>query len=115
MIEIFRIETGKTNLSWSDSQAENANRIGPTGRLAISPSNREDKKIRICRSGLPGSATDNLEVETGPPLYDETTYTLLLSSGDKKRVELRHRDPAILEALGPSPDGTIVHGTTLSD
>lgn len=111
MIDIFRIETGQTNLSWSDSQAENANRIGPTGRLAITPSNHGGKKIRIWRSGLSGNAANNLEIEAGPPLYDETTYTLLLSSGDKRRVELRHRDPAILGALHSSIDGTIVHGT----
>ncbi|HKV36095.1 MAG TPA: DUF2357 domain-containing protein [Pyrinomonadaceae bacterium] len=109
MIDIFRIETGQTNLSWSDSQAENANRIGPAGRLAILPSNKE-KKIKIWRSGLPGNAADNLALEAGPPLYDETTYTLLLSS-DKRRVELRHRDPAVLRAFGTSTDGTIVHGT----
>ncbi|HXQ38063.1 MAG TPA: hypothetical protein VN843_28910, partial [Anaerolineales bacterium] len=89
MIDIFRIETGQTNLSWSDSQAENANRIGPTGRLAVSPSNH-GKKIKIWRSGLRGNATDNVNIEAGPPLYDETNYTLLLSSGDKRHVELRH-------------------------
>lgn len=111
MIDIFRIETGQTNLSWSDSQADNANRIGPTGRLAVSPTNHAGKKIKIWRSGLPGNAADNLAIESGPPLYDETTYTLLLASGDKRRVELRHRDPVILEALHSSIDGTIVHGT----
>lgn len=111
MIDIFRIETGQTNLSWSDSQAENANRIGPTGRLAITPANHSSKKIRIWRSGLPTNAANSPEIEAGPPLYDETIYTLLLSSGDKRRVELKHRDPTILEALRSSIDGTIVHGT----
>ena len=109
MIDIFRIDTAQTSLSWSDSHAESANRIGPTGRLVISPSNQQ-KKIKIWRSGLPGSAADNPGIEVGPPLYDETTYTLLLSS-DKRRVELRHRDPSILQALGSSRNGTIVHGT----
>lgn len=111
MIDIFRIESGQTNLSWSDSQAEDANRIGPTGRLAISPSNHAGKKIQIWRPGLPSSAADNFEIEVGPALYEETTYTLLLSSADKRPVELRHRDPAILQALRSSTDGSIVHGT----
>ena len=108
MTDIFRIETERTNLSWSEnSETEHA----AEGRLAISPSSRTRKQIKIWRGSLPDSVAHNLELEVGPRLYEETPYSLLLSSGDKRRVQLRHRDPEILRTLHSSADGRIVHGT----
>lgn len=112
MTDIFRIETDRTNLSWSESsQSENSDAIQTAGRLAVSPSSRTGKKIKIWRSGLPANSENNLDVEFGPRLFEETPYSLLLASGNKRPVELKHRDPAILQSLHATTDGSIVHGT----
>ncbi|HET9526234.1 MAG TPA: DUF2357 domain-containing protein [Pyrinomonadaceae bacterium] len=112
MNDVFRIETDRTNLSLSEgSTPEYALSIQPAGRLAISPSTQTRNKLKIWRSGVPSEASENLAVELGPRLYEETSYSLLLSSSDKKLVELRHRDPTILQALHATNDGSIVHGT----
>ena len=108
MTDIFRIETDRTNLSWSENaETEHASQ----GRLAISPSSRTRKQIKIWRGSLPESAARNLELEVGPRLYEETPYSLLLSSGNKRPVQLRHRDPTILRTLHSSVDGSTLHGT----
>jgi predicted component of viral defense system (DUF524 family) len=112
MTDIFRIETDRTNLSLSESlQSEYANPGQAAGRLAIVPSNQTARKIKIWRSGLPSEAGGKVDVEVGPCLYEETSYSLLLASGSKRPVELRHRDPEILQNLHSSTDGSIVHYT----
>lgn len=105
MAELFHIETDQTRLTWSN---RSASETLAEGRLAISPSNSR-KNIKVWRQGLPAEAGNNLEVEVGPLLYEETSYDLLLQSKEK-RVELRHRDPTILNSLHHSSDGNIVYG-----
>lgn len=107
MAEIFRIETDQTRLSWSDRSGSDTKPA--EGRLAISLSSHPGKTIKIWRHGLPTEAADNPEVEVGPPLFEETFYDLLLQSKGK-RVELKHRDPTILQSLHHSIDGEIIHG-----
>lgn len=82
----------------------------PVGRLAIFLSDQANKNIKISRPGLPTEVANDVAVEVGPRLYEETSYTLLLRSTDKRRVELRHRDPTILQALSATIDGSIIHG-----
>ena len=111
MRDIFRIETDRTHLSWSGqiSSEAHSNEVG--GRLAISLFTRGGKNIKVWRAGIPEEAANNLNVEVGPRLYEETPYNLLLRSTDAKQVELRHRDPTILKALTFSTDKSIFHGS----
>jgi predicted component of viral defense system (DUF524 family) len=112
MTHIFRIETACTSLSWSeDSPSEHPELTQATGRLAITPSKRIGKNVKIWRSDVPDEAARNLGVEIGPPLYEETQYSLLLSSNTKRPIELKHRDPGILPAPHSSIDGRILHYT----
>lgn len=111
--DIFRIETDQTRLSWSLSDGSpsdsDADLTHPDGRLAVSPLHRARKNIKIWRSGLSGETGNNPGVEIGPRLYEETSYNLLLRSTHEGQVELRHRDPSILQGLDFSTDG-ILHG-----
>jgi uncharacterized protein len=110
--EIFRIETAQTQLSWSTrvpTQLDLESK-GPVGRLAISLS-EQATDIKISRPGLPSEAANNVSVEIGPRLYEETSYDLLLRSTDNQKIELRHRDPIITHGLHASTDGHIVHGS----
>lgn len=106
MAELFHIETNQTRLTWSDRSASETKPA--EGRLAISLSSPRNN-IKIGRQGLPVEIANNLEVEVGPRLYEETSYDLLLQSRER-RVELRHRDPTILNSLHHSVDGNIVYG-----
>src|SRR5262245_26870761 len=112
MPEIFRIETDQVHLSWSGrSPSElDAHSTSPQGRLAISVINRATD-IKVWRQGLPSEVSNDLAIEVGPRLYEETFYDLLLRSTTNAPVELRHRDPVILQALHSSAGGSIIHGT----
>lgn len=112
MADIFRIETGQTSLSWSDRSpsAAAADAPYPNGRLAISLPKRARKGISIWRRGLPNDVANNLEVEVGPRLFEDTTYGLLLRGLDTKHIEIRHRDPVVLQTLHSSHDGRVIHG-----
>ena len=59
---------------------------------------------------MPAEVGNNLQVEVGPRVFEATEYKLLLRGAGTKHVELRHRDPAILQELHPTTDHTIVHG-----
>lgn len=107
MAELFRIETDQTRLTWSDRSTSETTPL--QGRLAIFPSSQRRRNIRIWRQGLPAAAANNLDVQVGPCLYEETFYDVLLQSTGK-RVELQHRDPSFLQSLHHSIDGDIVHG-----
>ena len=111
MADVFRIETNQTSLSWTDELPATAS-DGPTadGRLAISLRQQADKNINVWRRGLPAEVGNNLQVEVGPRVFEATTYNLLLRGSGAKHVELRHRDPAILQTLHSSPDRNIVYG-----
>jgi uncharacterized protein len=105
--DLFRIETDHTELSWSDPSPHSTQ---PEGHLAVSPAG-PTAKINIRRLGLPDEAANNPKIQAGPCLYEETAYNLLLRSTDKRPVELRHRDPTILQALNFSAGDSILHGT----
>jgi len=111
--KIFRIKTEQTHLSLNlASRSElDPELTRSEGRLAISLVNEATKLIEIWRPGLPVEIANNLEVQVGPRLYEETSYNLLLRSTNQRPVELRHRDPIILRGLNAEEDGRILHGT----
>lgn len=111
MADIFRIETDQTHLSWSGPLPSELEAKQPDGRLSILPSGKDGKNIKIWRPGLPSEVANNIKIEIGPRLYEETSYNLLLRSTTTKQVEIRHRDPTILQSLHPSTDESIVHGS----
>ena len=108
MADIFRIETEQTHLSWTGVLRDASQ--PDDGRLAISPSSNVATNIVISRHGVPSEAGNDVNVEIGPRLYEETPYNFLLQSTNKKQVALKHRDPRISQGLHSSPDGSILHG-----
>jgi predicted component of viral defense system (DUF524 family) len=112
VVDIFRIETEQTYLTWSSPRRSDSDvdSIQLAGRLAISPSNNVNLNIKVWRQGLPSEAANNVEVKVGPCLYEETFYSLLIRSTQKQQVELKHRDATILQGLHSSTDGSIIHG-----
>lgn len=112
MGDLFKIETEQTQLSWSRPSSETTEISElPEGRLKVSRVDRSRLNIQIWRAGVPDEVASNLEVEVGPRLYEETFYNLLLRGKATQRVEFRHRDPVILQALHPLNDGNIIHGS----
>lgn len=67
--------------------------------------------MQIWREGVPDAVANNLALEIGPRLYEETSYNLLLRGKANQQVELQHRDPLILQALHFLNDGNITHGS----
>lgn len=111
MADIFKIETSQTELIWSPPEGESKVDHGPPqGRLAISPAHPSQNDFQIYRAGVPAEVSSNFEVQVGPRLFEETAYILLLLGKDNRKVELRHRDPKILQGLRHAKDGTIFHG-----
>lgn len=110
-MDIFRIETSQTHLCWSGRLRSESDAKHPGGRLAISLSTPASAEIKIWRPGLPEEVANDTAVQIGPRLYEETIYNLLLSSIDGNQVELKHRDPTILQSLHSSTGGNIIHGS----
>jgi predicted component of viral defense system (DUF524 family) len=59
---------------------------------------------------MPSEAANEIKLEVGPRLYEETSYNVLLRSTNHKQVKLVHRDPIIVKNLQRANDGYIVHG-----
>ena len=112
MADLFKIETEQTQLSWSLPSSEVTDISGPPeGRLKVTRTARSLSNIEIRREGVPDEISSNLKLEVGPRLYEETPYNLLLRGKANQRVELRHRDPVIVQTLHHSNDGNILHGS----
>ena len=111
--DLFRIETDKIQLSLRlpKELGSETDLVRPEGRLAILSVNRGVKHLKIHRSNLPPEIANDLQIQVGPRLYEETQYKVLLYSTNKRPVELRHGDPKILNELHADADGTILHGT----
>lgn len=120
--ELFRIETNRISLAWhgpvprrtpTDSPSGGSGEAaGPMGQLRIIP-RRGGLTLEpgTYRRGIPEPAARDLAQRAGPPLFEETAYSLLLSSRSGARVELRHRDPVLLQNLHSTPERNLWHGT----
>jgi len=62
------------------------------------------------RDGVPKAAAADPNVEGGPLLFEETSYSLLLSARGGHRVALSHRDPRLLRGISTAQDGATAHG-----
>ena len=83
----------------------------PKGRLAITPSDPSQNNFQVWREGVPAEVASNLEIKVGPRLFEETAYSLLLLGKDNRQVELRQRDPILVQGLHSAHDGTIFYGS----
>ena len=75
-----------------------------TGLLRIKPLSPNNHPITVTRDNWP--PTTDLEDDHGPHLFEQTDYVVSLTSKDGGRVALTHRDPQLLQAISPKPDGT---------
>jgi hypothetical protein len=111
MPDIFKIETERTELTWSLAEDEAVD-FGPAdGLLAISPIDPAARNFQIWREGVPDEVSSNLELQVGPRLFEEIPYSFFLRGKDNQKVELSHRDPTILNGLFSASGGSIVHGS----
>ncbi|WP_164102539.1 DUF2357 domain-containing protein [Candidatus Laterigemmans baculatus] len=117
MKRLFCISTNHFTLDWRrvrdhDGAVLTRNQ-DVVGRLSIAPQARDLELTDQCRrSGVPDSVAADVQVDAGPPLFEQSDYQLYLhgaNSGDT--VEIRHRDPAIVRALTSQEGGRVVHGT----
>ena len=81
------------------------------GQLHILP-----KRKNFCllegtfRNGVPAERVRDIEETSGPPLFEQTTYDIWISSPQGKPVELRHRDPSLLGSLHTSQNQNHIYG-----
>lgn len=114
MTDIFRIETNETSLTWSGRvhPEDEAKSLSMPGRLAISPrSNLTIRNIETFRLGITKELSSDATSQIGPRLHEETSYSLFLKTNAGSKVELRHRDPVILQGLNTSNGQSVVHGS----
>nr|WP_274521881.1 DUF2357 domain-containing protein [Halorhodospira halochloris] len=83
----------------------------PTGTLRLWPQ-RHDFTLRpgTARAGVSEVVSLKTGETAGPPLFEETAYALWLSSHRGERVEIKHRDPALIAHLHAAPGHAQVYG-----
>ncbi|MEM7315164.1 MAG: hypothetical protein AAF497_18630, partial [Planctomycetota bacterium] len=60
---------------------------------------------------LPDALAGDLEHTIGPPLFERTDYKLYLRAiAQNDEVEIRHRDPVLIQGLSPQENGRVSHG-----
>jgi hypothetical protein len=105
--ELFRIETDRVTLQWSEpSDRPPLHGLAPPlGRLIVTPLRPGLQLRRLLRDGVAAA-----ERTIGARLYEATPYTLFASSR-AGAVRVLHDDPNLLGALVAAPDGEAVAGT----
>jgi uncharacterized protein len=115
MEALLSIKTEKVAFTWhaptAAKPANNAGRTSPVGTCRILP-RRASLTLQqgTQRAGVPQANAADVHQIAGPPLFEETTYSILLSSLDGRSVELRHRDPNLLRDVRTTDDGSLWHG-----
>jgi uncharacterized protein len=123
MEELFRVETQRVSFVWYRASTRKQSSAGttepggdargaPSGLVCILPRRRDlILEAGTHRYGVPNIAARDLQQSAGPPLFEETTYTVLLSSRSDAPLELRHRDPLLLQDIHPTDDRRLWHGS----
>lgn len=101
---LFKLATERVSLSWSAPRTS-------TPRTALGELIPEGGvRVVYARPGAEVSAQSWPEREGGPYLYEQTDYRVLAQSLSGQRIELKHRDPVLLQDLDVEDDGCLVHG-----
>lgn len=110
MAELFRIETDRLSFAWSPA-TDHVFPTRPVGTLRILPRDAGFHASKgTHRAGVPAALAPDASQISGPPLYEETSYSLLVSAKKDDAIELRHRDPNLLRDLQPAQGGRVIHG-----
>jgi hypothetical protein len=113
---LFCISTNRFTLDWDrvrdrDHAVLTGNRA-VFGRLAMTRHSRDlEVTAGSARAGVPDTVAADIEVNAGPPLFEQTDYQLYLrgaNAGDI--VDIRHDDPAVVRSLSVQEYGRVVHG-----
>lgn len=101
---LFKLATERVSLSWSAPRT-----LTPRTALGelIPPGG---VRVVYARAGAAVSSQSWPQREGGPYLYEQTDYRVLAQSLSGERIELRHRDPVLLQELDVEDDGLLVHG-----
>jgi uncharacterized protein len=115
MQTLFTVATENVVLTWSrrgtDPPVTGAFTL-PPGRLVIRP--RRSGLVfgaETWRADVPELLAGSIEPSIGPRLHEQTDYTVLVRSLSGAAVELRHRDPALLQGMATSGKGRLQHGS----
>jgi uncharacterized protein len=115
MKTLFTAQTDNVTLTWSRRGADPPV-IGPLtmppGRLVLRP--RRAGLVfgtGTWRADVPELLTGSADSTIGPRLLEHVDYTVLLRSLSSGVVELRHRDPALLQGMATSGEGRLQHGS----
>jgi uncharacterized protein len=121
MPELFRLQTDRVTVYWSGPAREGAERWesrekastpGAPGTLRIRP-----RRLGLVleegthRLGVPSAVARNLELEAGPPLFEETSYDLFIRAPAHAKVRLTHRDATLVTSLSSPGDSALLHGS----
>lgn len=116
MPELFRVETDRVLLVWTDegdTTVEIRDSIGlPPGRLVLRP-RRAGLEFGpgTWRAGLPPQVARDPNAIVGPHLFEERSYGVFVQSLTDAVVELRHRDPFLLGRIRQVDNrGRVCHG-----
>lgn len=101
---LFEIQTDRVQLTWGQSKATVPHAKLPD--VAHTPYG-----LDILSATPPHRLTFARDTSSAPDrLFEQTDYTVLLKSIDGDRVQLRHMDPSLSEALHYDTSHTIGHG-----
>jgi uncharacterized protein len=109
---LFRVETELASLTWSGPDgASKAPPASPVGRLVLSP-RRPGLQFgpSSWRAAIPETVASDPNQQAGPALFEETPYNLLVEGKGGRKVELRNRDPRVVQGLSGSGDGATIYG-----
>ena len=103
MSVLFTLETPHLMLRWSRRRekpvpVEPGEASLPFG-LVVHPAQRRT------------APTVHIEAGVGRHLFEETDYTLFVQSKTGRPVQVRHRDPVLMQGLHRTGEGGIIHGT----
>src|SRR5215813_9688988 len=119
MQSLFRIETDRITLDWSEPRggapaALAGTRPGP-GLLIIEPKrNGLEFGPNTYRQSLSANCANDPYQRTGPRLFEQTDYTVSIRSKNGLPIRVEHRDPFVLHDLKRSVDsayGVINYGS----
>lgn len=117
MKRLFRLATNRFTLECSRVQAQDPPVLAmatPTrGRFKLTIRNQSLTRTEpIFRDGTPDSIASDYAVDDGPPLFEESRYQLYAkATGAGDRIEVRNRDPSLVDSLGHQEHGQVHHGT----
>ena len=110
MPNLFRIQTDRVTLTWRTRGSSEPTPLGgiapPPGLLAITPRRRAITFQQIERAAVSSAMTADWSASSGPRLFEQRDYHVLIESKIDEPASLRHRDPNITRDVTPGANAS---------